>query len=109
MIFSKSLDWDTITIQSAMCDHLEKKGWKVSTAMGFSVLGQSAFIDTARKGKFVLVITLENEEKQIKIKGGIDGKYLPEGKQIPKYSKIFAHTELIQASKYFEKIIEELK
>ncbi len=109
MIFSKSLDWDTISIQTAMCDHLEKNGWSVSTAMGFSGLGQSAFIDTATKGKFVIVISLENEKKQINIKGGIDGKYLPEGKQIPKYSKTFTHTELIQASKYFEKIVEELK
>jgi len=109
MIFHKSLEWDTITIQTAMCDHLEKNGWSVSTSMGFANEGQSAFINTARKNKFVLIIYLENEDKQIRIKGGLDGKYLPKGQQAPKYSKIFAHTELKEASQYFEKIVEELK
>ena len=109
MIFDLELKWDTLSIQSAICDFLEKEGWNVTTSMGFSNEGQSAFIDTARKKKFVVIIYLENDDQQIRIKGGIDGKYLPKGRQVPKYSKIFAHTELIQASKYFEKILEEMK
>ena len=108
MIFSNTLKWDTLTIQSAICDYLEKNNWKVSTSMGFSNEGQSAFIETARKNKCVIIIYLENEDKQIRIKGGIDGKYLPKGKQIPKYSKIFSHTQLKKASQYFEKMVEDL-
>ncbi len=109
MIFDLELKWDSLSIESAIRDFLEKEGWNVTTSMGFSNEGQSAFIDTARKKKFVVIIYLENDDQQIRIKGGIDGKYLPKGKQIPKYSKIFAHTELIQASKYFEEMLEEMK
>ena len=108
MIFDHTLKWDTLSIQTAICEYLEKNGWNVSTAMGFSNDGQSAFIDTARKDKCVIVIYLENEDKQIRIKGGIEGKYLPKGEQIPKYSKIFPHTQIKQASEYFEKIVEDL-
>jgi len=77
--------------------------------MGFDDSGKSAFIIEARKKKFVIFIYLENDEKQIRIKAGTDGKYLPKGKQVPKYSKVFAHTKLSEASKYFEKILEDLK
>jgi len=108
MIFDKLLKWDTTSIQAAMCDYLEKNGWSVSTVMGFSNEGQSAFIDTARKGGYTIVVYLENEAKQIRIKGGIDSKYLPKGEQIPKYAKIFAHTQLKQASEYFEKVMDDL-
>ncbi len=109
MIFSHILKWDTLNIELVMHNHLEKNGWSVSTSMGFSNEGQSAFIDTARKGKLVIVITLENNEKQIRIQGGIDGKYLPEGNKVPKYSKVFKHTQLKTASEYFEEIVENLK
>jgi len=108
MIFDKYLKWDTLTIEIAMRNHLEKNGWDVQTAMGFSNEGQTAFIDTARKDKCVIVIYLENDDKQIRIQGGIDGKHLPEGEQIPKYSKTFSHMQLMQASQYFEEIVEDL-
>jgi len=109
MIFDHELKWDTLSIQKSICDHLEKLSWNIKNSMGFDDSGKSAFIIEARKKKFALIIYLENDEKQIRIKAGIEGKYLPKGKQIPKYSKIFAHTELIQASKYFEKMLEEMK
>ena len=108
MIFNHTLKWDTLTIQKVICDHLEENKWNVETSMGFSDGGESAFINTARKKKNVIVIHLENDAKQIRIQAGIDGKYLPEGQQKPKYSKIFAHTQLKQASDYFEKILQEL-
>lgn len=105
MIFGQSLEWDALNIQSAICDSL--KNWKVETSLGFADSGESAFIITARKEKFVLMIYLENEAKQIRIKAGIDGKYLPEGKKVPKYSKSFLHTQIKDASKFFEEILKE--
>ncbi len=107
MIFGQSLKWDSLTIQAAICKSL--KDWKVETSMGFEDSGESALIIEARKNKVVILVYLENEEKQIRIKAGIDGKYLPEGKQVPKYSKTFPHTQIKQASKYFEKILEEIE
>ena len=109
MIFSHALKWDTLAIQKAIADHLEKLSWKVDTSLGFADSGQSAFIITASKEKNVIVIFLENEQKEIRIKAGRGGKYLPKGKQIPQYSQVFSHTEIKQASEFFEKILEELK
>ena len=109
MIFDHILTWDTISIQKSICDHLEKLSWNIKNSMGFDDLGKSAFIIEARKKKFVIIINLENDEKQIRIKAGTDGKYLPKGKQVPKYSKIFPHTKVSDASNYFEKILEDLK
>ena len=107
MIFGHSLEWDTLTIQKAITDHLDDLKWKINTSLGFENSGASAIIITARKEKNVIVIFLENEQKQIRIKAGLDGKYLPKGKQIPKYSKVFSHTQIKQASNFFEKILEE--
>ena len=77
--------------------------------MGFDDSGKSAFIIEARKKKYVILIYLENDEKQIRIKAGTDGKYLPKGKQVPKYAQVFAHTQLNDASEFFEEILEELQ
>lgn len=107
MIFGKSLKWDTLSIQVAIGFHLEKLQWDVENSLAFEDTGQSAFIITARKEKNVIVIFLENEEKQIRIKAGMAGKYLPEGQKMPKYSKTFSNTEIKQASQYFEKILED--
>ena len=109
MIFGHELKWDTLSIQESICDHLKKLEWNIKNSMGFDDSGKNAFIIEARKKKFVIMIHLENDEKQIRIQAGTDGKYLPKGKQIPKYSKIFAHTKVSDASKYFEKILEDLK
>ncbi len=109
MIFGHELKWDTLSIQKSICDHLEKLEWGIKNSMGFDDSGKSALIIQAAKKKFVIIIYLENDEKQIRMQAGIDGKYLPKGKQIPKYSQVFAHTELSEASKYFENIMEDLK
>lgn len=108
MMFDYDTTWDTLSIQLVIYDHLEDNKWIVSTSMGFSNEGQSAFINTARKNRNLIIITLENNVKQIRIQAGIDGKYLPEGKKEPKYSKTFPHTQIKQASDFFEKILEEL-
>ena len=108
MIFNHILKWNILKIQRAISEHLEKLKWNVETSFGFADSGQTAFIVTARKEKYVIIITLENDEKKIRMQAGMDGKYLPEGKQIPKYSKVFTHTKINQASKYFEKILEDL-
>lgn len=109
MIFDHALKWDTLAIQKAIADHLEKLSWKVDTSLGFADSGQSAFIITASKEKNVIVIFLENEQKQIRIKAGMAGKYMPKEKQVPQFSQVFLHTEIRQASKFFEKILEELQ
>jgi len=109
MIFNHTLKWDTLTIQKAICNHLENNKWNVKFSMGFSDGGESAFICTATKKKYIIITYLENEAKQIRIQAGIEGKYLPKGQQKPKYSKIFVHTQIKQASDFFEKILEDLK
>ncbi len=109
MNFGFNLKWDTLKIQRAISEHLEELKWNVETSFGFADSGQTAFIVIARKEKYVIQISLENEEKQVRIQAGTDGKYLPTGKKVPKYSKVFPHTKLSQASKYFEKILEDLK
>jgi hypothetical protein len=109
LIFDHILNWDSLSIQQVISDHLDELNWKVDTSLGFADSGQSAFIITARKEKYVILINLENEEKQIRIQAGIDGKYLPKGKQIPKFAKVFKSTKIIQASNYFEEILEDLK
>lgn len=111
MIFSHILEWNTLAIQKAIVDKLKKLKWEIdeeNITMGFSNEGKSAFIIEAKKKKFVIQIHLENEDKRINIKAGIHGKYLPEGKKLAKYSKVFSHTQLAKASKYFEEILEDL-
>ena len=108
MIFNHILKWNILKIQRAISEHLEKLKWNVETSFGFADSGQTAFIVTARKEKYVIEITLENEEKQVRFKAGTDGKYLPKGNKLPKFSKTFSHIEISNASKYFEEILEDL-
>ena len=109
MIFNYPLKWDTVSILQAMTNHLDKLSWKVNTSVSFADSGESAFIITARKEKNVIVIFLENEHKEIRIKAGMAGKYLSQGNKVPQFSKVFPHTQIRKASTYFEKILEELK
>ena len=97
MIFGHSLKWDTLSIQKAISDHLENLKWNVETSFGFADSGETAFIITARKEKNIILIYLENEQKQVMIKAGLDAKYLPEGKKLPKYSKVFSSEKIQDA------------
>lgn len=108
MIFGYNLKWDSLKIQRAIADHLEDLKWNVKTSFGMADSGQTALIVEAKKQKYAIVIYLESEEKQIRFQAGIAGKYLPKRKQIPKYSKTFAHTQIKQASNYFEEILKDL-
>lgn len=107
MIFGKHLKWDTLSIQVAIASHLKDLKWNIKTVYGIDDSGKSAFIISARKEKNVILIFLENERKQIRIKAGMNGKYLPAGQKTPKYSKTFSHTQIKQASQYFEEIVED--
>ncbi len=107
-IFSFGLDWDTTTILQSAGEFLINNKWEIQNSFGFADSGESALILQATKDKFVLVMTLENEAKQITIKGGIHGDYLPEGKQVPKYSETFSSIQVKEASEFFEKIVMEM-
>jgi hypothetical protein len=106
--FTFGLEWNTLTILESAGNHLLSKDWKISNSYGMADTGESALILEASKDKFALIMQLENEAKQISIKGGIAGKYLPPGKQIPKYSKRFASNQIKEASDFFEKIVMEM-
>ena len=107
--FTFGLEWNTISILESAGTHLLSKDWKISNTFGMADTGESALILEASKDKFVLMMQLENEVRQITIKGGIAGKYLPPGKQIPKYSERFTSDQIIEASDFFEKIVMEME
>ena len=106
--FIFGLQWDTVTILESAGKYLLSQNWEITNTFGLSDSGESALILEASKEKFVLFMQLENEAKQITIKGGIAGKYLPQGKQIPTYSQRFTSNQVKEASQYFEKIIQEM-
>lgn len=106
--FVFGLEWNTVAILESAGTHLLSKNWKITNTFGMADTGESALIIEATKEKYVLIIQLENEAKQIVIKGGIAGKYLPHGKQIPKYSERFTSNEIKEASEFFEKIVMEM-
>ncbi len=106
--FTFGLEWNTISILENAGNHLLSKDWKISNSFGMADTGESALIIEATKEKYVLMMQLENETKQITIKGGIAGKYLPPGKQIPKYSERFTSDQIKEASDFFEKIVMEM-
>ena len=103
--FTFGLEWNTISILESAGTYLQSKDWKISNTFGMADTGESALILEASKDKFALLLQLENEAKQITIKGGIAGKYLSPGKQIPKHSKRFTSDQIKEASDFFEKIV----
>ena len=107
-IFSFGLTWDTVTILQSAGEFLADKKWEIQNSFGYADTGESALFLQALKKKFVLVMSLENEAKQITLKGGVHGKYLPEGKQIPQYTKVFSSNQVQEASEYFEQIVMEM-
>lgn len=114
MIFGHNLEWDTLSIQNAITKHLKAQNWKMdSDNLIFGVSEDqkhTAIIIEAFKKKYAMVIQLQNEDKKISVEAGVMGKYLPKGEESkPKYSKVFPHTKINEASKYFENILEDLK
>jgi hypothetical protein len=97
-----------MAIQNHMAVFLETKGFEVTHSLGFENLdgtGNSAFLITAIKKKYVVTVELANELQTILVRGGIDGKLLPKGKQLPKFKHEFKKTELKEASVFFEKVV----
>ncbi len=106
--FTFGLEWNTISILESAGTYLQSKDWKISNTFGMADTGESALIIEATKEKYVILLQLENEANQITIKGGIAGKYLSPGKQIPKYSERFTSNQIKEASDFFEKIVMEM-
>lgn len=104
--FSMFLEWNTISIQMQMVDYLTSKGWTVTTSIGFADSGESALIVEAEKKRYVIEIEIENEAKEIRLRGGIHGKYLPEGRKLPQFKRICKSTELKEASDFFVEMEE---
>ena len=99
------LEWNTLSIQDQMSKFLKERLYEVTLSMGFADNGESEFEITAKKGHVVVLINLENEAQQIKIRGGLDGKYLPIGEKVPKFKETFKSTDLPNASIFFEKVV----
>jgi hypothetical protein len=102
-----------MTIQNQMTEFLEQNGFNLTHSLGFENIdgtGNSAFLITATKKKYVVTIELANELQTVLIRGGIDGKLLPKGKQIPKFKYEFTKDQLKEASIFFENtVIAEVK
>ncbi len=107
-IFSLGLEWDVIAIQNAMTEFLEQKGFSVGHSLGFENIdqtGNSAFLITATKSKYVVTIELANERQTVLIRGGIDGKLMPKGQQLPKFKHEYFKDEIKAATKFFEMVV----
>jgi hypothetical protein len=104
-VFSFGLEWNTLSIQDQMLKYLKPRLFEIKTSLGFNDKGESAFIIEAEKEHAVICIDLANEQRFIQIRGGLMGKYLPEGKKIPKFKKMFKDTEILEASEYFVEVV----
>ena len=99
------LEWDTMAIQRKMIEYLDSHSFKIETILGFSDRGTSALILECEKDHTHISIEIGNEDKDLRIRGGLTGKYLPKGKQIPKFKQTFKDTEIKEASVFFVKCV----
>lgn len=95
-----------MSIQNKMISYLETKSFKIDTILGFADEGNSALILECEKEHTHISIEIGNESKDLMIKGGLTGKYLPKGKQLPKFKHTFKHTEIKEASEFFVKVVD---
>lgn len=107
------LTWNTLAIATAMQQTMKENGFKTedgkqfSDVVTFGVEGNlTAFCILGMKSKSALQIYIENEKEQIRFMGGVQGKYLPKGKQLAQFKKIFKKSDLVEASKYFEQMMK---
>lgn len=105
-VFGLELEWNTLSIQNKMIQYLESKSFKVDTILGFSDEGDSALILECQKDHTHISIEIANERKNLMIKGGLTGDYLPIGKGIPQFKQTFKHTEIKPASEFFVKCVD---
>ena len=94
-----------MSIQNKMIEYLKSKSFKYETILGFADNGNSALILECDKGHTHISIDIGNESKDIRIRGGIIGKYLPQGQKIPKFKHTFKHTEIKEASEFFVDVV----
>ena len=104
-MFTLDLEWNTMSIQNKMIEYLKSKSFKYETILGFADNGNSALILECDKGHTHISIDIGNESKDIRIRGGIIGKYLPQGQKIPKFKHTFKHTEIKEASEFFVDVV----
>lgn len=113
-IYAIPLTWNTFDIATAMQKTMDENGFTgrdgkkfgKSLTFGSNDEGKSAFCILGIKSKSALEITIENEREQIRFMGGVMGKYLPKGKQLAQFKKIFKKADLLEASKYFEEMMK---
>lgn len=92
-------------IQNKMIEYLTPRGFKIDTILGFSDEGNSAFILEVGLEHTHISIEIGNESKDIRIRGGLTGDYLPKGQGIPKFKKTFKHTDMANASNFFVDVV----
>lgn len=92
-------------IQNKMIEYLDSKSFKIETILGFSDRGTSALILECEKDHTHISIEIGNEDKDLHIRGGLTGKYLPKGQQVPKFKQKFKDTEIQAASTFFVKVV----
>lgn len=116
VIHAFPLTWNTTDIANAMQKSLKENGFKDkdgkpfgdSLTYGMSDDGKSAFCILGLKSKSAFQIYIENDAEQIRFMGGVMGKYLPKGKQLAQFKKIFKKEQLAEASKYFEQMVKTI-
>ena len=107
--FDFYFSWDVLEIWQQMNDYLQRRLFEVKKNIVSSDEWEIALEIVGTFEKCCIVVLLEDTKQQITIKGGIEGKYLPIGKRIPKFSKVFSKDELLEASEYFEFVVREIK
>ncbi len=88
-----------------MIEFLTPRQFDVQNVLGFSDEGNSALILEVSKEHTHISIEIGNESKDIRIRGGLTGDYLPIGKGIPKFKQTFKSTEIKAASDFFVKVV----
>ena len=104
-IFGVQLEWDTMAIQNKMMEFLNERSFKIDTVFGMSDEGTTALILECDKEHTHISIEIGNESKDIRIRGGLTGKYLAKGYGLPRLKETFSSNQLTQASEFFVKTV----
>jgi len=94
-----------MSIQNKMIEYLDEKSFTIETILGFNDNGNSALILECQKDHTHISIELGNETKDIHIRGGLTGDYLPLGKALAKFKHTYKDTEIKEASTFFVKVV----
>ena len=94
-----------MSIQRKMISYLDEKSFTIETILGFNDNGNSALILECQKDHTHISIELGNESKDLHIRGGLTGDYLPIGKGVSKFNETFKDTNIKAASTFFVKVV----